>query len=99
VIVITGVLVVAPERIDELRPHIATLVAASRRDPGCLLYAWAEDFLEPGAIRMTEHWDSLTAFQSHDRSSHAEAWKAALGKVGLLRREMWLHHVASSEMQ
>lgn len=95
-IVITGLLVVAPEQIYDLRPHIAKLVAASRLDPGCLLYAWAEDFLEAGAIRMIEHWESRSFFEAHDASSHAQKWKAALSKVGLLRREMWLHDVGQS---
>lgn len=90
-LVVTGLLGVAPDRIDDLRPHIADLVTASRRDPGCLLYAWAEDFLEPGTIRMIEHWESRPHFDAHDMSLHAETWKAALAAVGLLRREMWLH--------
>ncbi len=95
-LIVTGLLGVAPDRIQELRPHIIELVAATRSDPGCLLYAWAEDFLEPGVIRMIEHWQSEAHFAAHDMSPHASKWKAALAKVGLLRREMWLHDAANS---
>jgi quinol monooxygenase YgiN len=95
-LVVTGFLAVTPNRLDDLRPHIIELVTASRRDPGCLLYAWAEDFLEPGGIRMIEHWESRAHFEAHDMSSHAEKWKATLAGVELLRREMWSHEATIS---
>ena len=96
-LVVTGLLAVAPDRIDDLRPHIAELVAASRLHPGCLLYAWAEDLLEPGAIRVIEHWQSRPHFEAHDVSADAKKWKVTLSAVGLLRREMWLHEAIVSQ--
>ena len=32
------------------------MIAASRAEPGCLGYAYAEDILEPGLIRVSEAW-------------------------------------------
>lgn len=87
-IVITGLLAFQPDHLEALRPNIETLIAASRRDPGCLLYAWAEDLLEPGVIRMIEHWERWDDFEAHDASPHAATWKAAITPYGLLRREM-----------
>ena len=59
---------------DFLEPMRA-LIAASRREAGCLLYAWGEDVLDPGLIRMIEHWRDWSSFVSHDHSPHAAAWK------------------------
>ena len=90
-VIITGALRLPPERVDEARPHMRTLIATTRGEPGCLLYAWAEDVLEPGLIRMIEHWRDWDAFVAHDRSAHAEAWRRALEPIGLLGRVMWAH--------
>ncbi len=90
-IIITGALRLPHGMIETARPHIATLIAATRQEPGCLLYAWAEDVLEPGLIRMIEHWRDWPSFVAHDRSPHATVFKAALDAIGLLDREMWAH--------
>lgn len=94
-IIVSGTLRVLPEHIEALRPHVATLIDATRREPGCLFYAWGEDLLEPGVIRMIEHWQDWTAFEAHDSSPHALAFKAALAPLGLLGREMWAHDAAN----
>jgi quinol monooxygenase YgiN len=94
-IIITGALRLPPGRMDEARPLMRTLIEATRREPGCLLYAWAEDVLEPGLIRMIEHWRDWASFVDHDQSPHATAWKAAVGGIGLLGREMWAHDGAN----
>jgi quinol monooxygenase YgiN len=90
-IIITGALRLPPSRMEEARRHMRTLIETTRAEPGCLLYAWAEDVLEPGLIRMIEHWQDWSSFTAHDRSPHASAWKAALDGIGLLGREMWAH--------
>lgn len=86
VIIITGSLRLPVDRIEEARPHLRALIETTRSEPGCLLYAWAEDVLEPGLIRMIEHWRNWTSFAAHDRSPHATAWKGALAEIGLLDR-------------
>lgn len=93
-LVVTGLLQFRPEHLEALRPQVAELIAQSRRDPGCLFYAWAEDLFEPGVIRMIEHWESWEEFEAHDRSPHATRWKAAIEPFGLLRREMTAHEAS-----
>jgi len=91
-IIITGALRIAPEKMEAARPHMRALIEATRKEPGCLLYAFAEDVLEPGLIRMLEHWQDWPSFDAHDQSPHAMAWKTELLEhIGLLGREMWAH--------
>lgn len=90
-IIVTGALRLPADRIEEARPHMRVLIETTRAEPGCLLYAWAEDVLEPGLIRMIEHWQDWPSFAAHDQSTHATAWKAALAEIGLLDRDMWAH--------
>ena|SRR5260221_14425451 len=90
-IIITGALRLPPDKIEEARPHMRVLIETTQKEPGCLLYAWAEDVLEPGLIRMIEHWQDWPSFVAHDQSPHAAKWKAALAKMGLLDRDMWAY--------
>jgi quinol monooxygenase YgiN len=90
-VIITGALKLPPDRMDEARPYMRRLIAATRLEPGCILYAWAEDVVEPGLIRMIEHWRDWDSFVAHDNSAHANAWKAEVGRIGLLGREMSAH--------
>jgi quinol monooxygenase YgiN len=94
-IIITGALRVPASRMEDARPHMRTLIETTRKEAGCLLYAWAEDVLEPGLIRMIEHWRDWSSFAAHGQSPHASAWKAALGEIGLLGRDMRAHDGAN----
>ena len=90
-IIITGALRLPPDRMEDARPHMRILIETTRREPGCLLYAWAEDVLDAGLIRMIEHWRDWESFAAHDQSPHATAWKKSVGEIGLLDRDMWAH--------
>jgi quinol monooxygenase YgiN len=46
------------------REAMVSVIAASRAEPGCIAYAYAEDVNEPGLFRVTEAWayrEELTA--------------------------------------
>jgi len=64
-ILVTGHISVSPEKVAELRPHIQALVAATRKEDGCLLYAFAEDINDPGTIRIVERWRDWAALEAH----------------------------------
>ena len=55
-VIVTGELRVAPEKMDRLRPLMRTVITANRKEDGCLLFAFGEDVLEPGLIRIVERW-------------------------------------------
>ena len=53
-IVITGHIRVAPDQMDALRPAMRAVLEATRKESGCLLYAYGEDVLELGNEDMME---------------------------------------------
>ena len=53
-LVIVGTFRVPVDRLEEARPAMARVIAASRAEDGCDFYAFAEDLLEPGLIRVSE---------------------------------------------
>jgi len=69
-IIIMGTVRISADRINEARPAMAAMVAASRAEPGCRLYAYAEDLLEPGLIRVSEQWIDQAALSAHFETPH-----------------------------
>ena len=90
-IIVTGELRIAPANVERLRPHMRTVIEANRNEDGCLLFAYGEDVLEPGLIRIVEHWRDWPALAAHDKALHVAAWRATLKEVGVLGRDLVAH--------
>ncbi len=95
-ILVTGHIRVPLENLESLRPHIRTLVEATRREDGCLLYAFAEDISEPGMIRIVERWRDWPSLEAHGKAPHIAAWSKVAGEAGITSREV-LAHAAGEE--
>jgi quinol monooxygenase YgiN len=91
VILVTGHVRLAPESMDRIRPHMRKVLEATRKEPGCLLYAYGEDVLDPGLVRIVERWRDWPSLEAHDRAPHIEAWRAALKEIGVIDREVIAH--------
>lgn len=87
-LILAGSIRIAPERLEALRPHLAAQVAGSRGEPGCLAYALTEDPLDPGLIRVFEHFIDEAALAFHRASPHMAAWRAACAELGVYERRM-----------
>jgi len=81
-IVVTGRFRLPPERIDEARPAMAKVIAASLAEPGCREYAYAEDVTERGLFRVHEEWADLAALRSHFATEHMREWQAVRETLG-----------------
>ena len=90
-IVVSGHLRIAPEKIEALRPHARRTLEATRQEQGCILYAFAEDLLDPGLIRIVERWSDWPSLEAHGGRPHMDAWRAALKEIGVLDREVIAH--------
>jgi quinol monooxygenase YgiN len=93
-LLVVGTVRLPPEKLSDARPVMARMVAASRGEPGCRLYAYAEDVLEPGLIRVTELWDDQAALDAHFASAHLAQWRSAWPELGLGDRRLDVYVVA-----
>lgn len=93
-IIVTGHVRFAPERIAGLRPHMRAMVDASRNEPGCLVYAYGEDLLDPGLLRIVERWESWPALEAHGKAPHLVAWRAVVKEAGVIDREVTAHETS-----
>jgi len=94
-IVIAGSYRVPLENLPALRPHMATVIAASCAEDACVTYSYAEDVTEPGLIRVFEVWRDQAGVEAHFKSDHMAAWQAARAGAGLFDRKIFAYEVAS----
>ncbi|HEY3697413.1 putative quinol monooxygenase [Phenylobacterium sp.] len=93
-LVLAGVFRVPPAQVEALRPHMLAVMAASRAEPGCREYAYAEDVAEPGMIRVFEVWTDQAALDAHFARPHMAAWQAAREAHGFHARDLCVYQVA-----
>lgn len=93
-IIVSGHIRVSPDKMDELRPYMRVALEGTRKEKGCLLYAYGEDVLDPGLIRIVERWESWEAIEAHTAAPHVKVWADAReAHGGTLERDIWAHEV------
>ncbi|MFG2358730.1 putative quinol monooxygenase [Streptomyces sp. NPDC048521] len=70
-----------PGKEKELRDALPPLVAATRREEGCLTYAPHQGLDDPGLLVMHEVWQSEEHLRSHSQSEHLRAFAALAGEL------------------
>jgi quinol monooxygenase YgiN len=90
VIVLMGSFRCPADKLDALRGPMAAVVSASRAEDGCLEYAYSEDLLDRGLVRISEVWRDQVALDRHFTQPHMDAWRAARALLGLAGRQLTL---------
>ena len=85
------------DALAEARPLMRAVIAATRAEPGCRDYAYAEDIAEPGLFRVTELWDSRDALTAHFATPHMEAWVEQRKALGFFDRRISVHELGAGE--
>jgi quinol monooxygenase YgiN len=81
VIVVQVEVMVEPGSADKVRDAVKTMETATRKEAGCLKYAFAVDVSDPGMIRVIERWESLDAIKTHLASPHMAEFNTAVGAL------------------
>ena len=87
-IVIEGTVRIPPENLERARPVMEQMIRASRAEPGCLDYALTEDPLDPGLIRVYEHFVDEAALAFHRATPNMATWRAACAALGAYGRDL-----------
>ncbi|WP_018264511.1 putative quinol monooxygenase [Methylosinus sp. LW4] len=96
-ILIVGTIRIPPGSLERARPAMATMIHASRAEPGCLAYSYAEDVLEPGLVRVTEIWENRTALAAHFASDHLRRWRDGWEALGVGDRRLVSYEIGAEE--
>jgi quinol monooxygenase YgiN len=90
-LLITGTFRLPPERLVEARPIMERMIKASREEPGCIDYSYAEDILDAGLVRVMEVWRDRPSLQAHLASQHIAHWRSAWPALGIGERQLLLY--------
>ena len=81
------------DKLDAARPLMREVIEATRAEPGCRAYSYAEDVAEPGLFRVHEAWDSREALKAHFATAHMKEWQAVRETLGFRDREVAAYEV------
>lgn len=88
-LILSVIVRVPPDKVAALRPHMETMIAAARTEPGNLVFTLAEDVAEPGVIRAFEIYKDDEALKAHHESAHFRTWREASGKYPREERRLY----------
>jgi quinol monooxygenase YgiN len=91
VVIVMGSFRIPVENLARARPLMARVIAATRAEPGCVSYSYAEDMVDAGLIRVSEEWTDEAAVKSHAQSAHMAQWVAERTPLGLSERNIKLY--------
>ena len=95
-LLITGTFRIVPEKLAGAREAMERMIRSSRKEAGCISYAYAPDLLDPGLVHVIEAWSSREALDAHFASQHILRWRAEWPSLSIADRNLTLHEVASS---
>lgn len=97
-VVVIGHFRIPQEHAAKASVAMAKVIAASRAEPGCLAYSYAEDVLEKGLFRVSEAWQSREALAAHFASEHMRVWQQERAGFGMSGRRVVAYEVAEEEV-
>jgi quinol monooxygenase YgiN len=96
-VIVMGEFRLPPENMAPARAAMERVVTATRAEDGCIAYAYAEDVLDPGLIRVSEAWESAEYLAAHLKTPHMARWAEERAGFGLTGRQITKYEVASAE--
>ncbi len=94
-IVIVAKNFVADGKTDEFKALTKSLIAASRKEEGCISYSLFEDIHDKNILTFIEEWKSEEAIQIHNNTPHFTSTVPKLGPLTAKPTEVNLYLVVS----
>ena len=85
-IVIAGHVVLDPNQREAAATAAREMMSETRKEAGCISYAFSADLDQPGRFLVFEEWESDEALRAHFGSPHMARFQKAVGGLGV--REM-----------
>jgi quinol monooxygenase YgiN len=98
VIAVLGSFRFPPEALVQARPLMHAVIEATRREPGCRGYCYAEDVVEPGLFQVAELWASREALSAHFQTPHMQDWVDRRAELGFFDRHIAAYEIGAAEV-
>jgi quinol monooxygenase YgiN len=96
-VVVIGHFRLPEESLEAAKEPMARVVAATRREQGCIKYAYAPEPVDPGLIHVSEVWESQAALDAHFETAHMKQWQTERAGFGLSDRQITVYAVSGSK--
>jgi quinol monooxygenase YgiN len=96
-LIVMGTVRIDPAKIPAALLAMAKMVAASNAEDGCLLYAYSQDLLDPGLVRISEQWADRGALKAHFETPHMAEWRGVIPSLGIYDRDLTLFEANDGE--
>ncbi|MDT0507284.1 putative quinol monooxygenase [Novosphingobium sp. MMS21-SN21R] len=87
-IIVMGSFRLPAENFAAAQPMMDKVVAATRAEDGCLLYAYSRDLTDPTLVRVSEKWRDRAALDLHFKADHMKTWGVERASLGLSERDI-----------
>lgn len=96
-LIVTGIVEVAPDGIENAARAAQQMVAETMKEPGCLTYEFSQILGQPNRFRVYEEWQDQAALEAHFTAPHMAAFQGVLAEVGVISAE--IYRVVGGEKQ
>ena len=93
-IVVAGTVRIDASKLNVARAEMEKMLAASRREDGCIEYSYAVDVSDPGLVRIFEAWRDKASLDKHFLTPHLAKWREAWPAIGISDRKLSLYEVS-----
>lgn len=87
-LVVTGIIEVAPEGVAKAVEAAKAMVAETCKEAGCHMYEFSQVLGTECRFRVYEEWESDDALAAHFKTTHMAKFRAALGEVGVISSDV-----------
>lgn len=84
-IIVSGLMEIAPADLDRFTALTRELVEATRREPGCVEYRFAQSIEKAERFEVFEEFVDQAALDEHARADHYRGWGRALKDIDVTR--------------
>ncbi len=96
-IVLTGSIRLPAKNFKRALPVLKTLIETTRKEDGCVAYAFGVDVLDPNTIVITEAWRDAAALAAHLEAPHFLAWRDANPGLEISDRHLTVYETSSAK--
>ena len=87
-LIVTGIITIPEGALETARPAIATMVAETLKEPGCITYGFWVDPEDAKRLRVYEEWQNRDALEAHFATPHMATFREILGTLGPISRDL-----------
>lgn len=87
-LIVTGTIEIAPEGVTDLIPAAIEMAKATRAEVGCITYGFWQYLEQETRFLVYEEWENLAALEAHFTASHMAVFRKAVGKAGVVARDI-----------